>query len=241
VNYLDLERLERFDAREFRATLPYPWANPAGMLTDEGYAVLRRNLPDPSLFTGAFGIRRAHGQQPHDRLTLEYRSDLPLAPPWHAFVAELLGPEYHRFIERTFERRRFRLNFHWHYTPNGCSVSPHCDARRKLGSHIFYFNTVEDWDPAWGGETLILDDHGRFRRASAPQFEDFDTAMPSNALGNRSLLFARAGNSWHGVQEIRCPPGRYRKVFIVVINDWLATVVRRTVGTLTGKRAEAYH
>ena len=65
--------------------------------------------------------------------------------------------------------------------------------------------------------------------------------MASNVLGNRSLLFARDGNSWHGVQEIRCPPGKYRKVFIVVINDWLATVVRRTVGTLTGKRAEAYH
>jgi hypothetical protein len=30
-------------------------------------------------------------------------------------------------------------------------------------------------------------------------------------------------------------------VFIVVINDWLASVVRRTVGAMTGKRAEAHY
>ena len=65
--------------------------------------------------------------------------------------------------------------------------------------------------------------------------------MPSNAMGNRSLLFAREKNSWHGVREIHCPPGKYRKVFIVVVNDWLASVVRRTVGVITRKRAEAHY
>jgi len=38
-------------------------------------------------------------------------------------------------------------------------------------------------------------------------------------MGNYSLLFTRRGNSWHGVREISCPPGYYRKVFIVVINE----------------------
>jgi len=33
----------------------------------------------------------------------------------------------------------------------GCAVSPHCDAVRKLATHIFYFNTEADWDPGWGG------------------------------------------------------------------------------------------
>jgi hypothetical protein len=241
TSYLDFDRLAAFDAGAFRRTRPYPWANPARLLTDEGYAALRRTLPEPSQFTESFGVARSHGQMPHDRLTLEYRDDLPVARPWHEFVAELRGPEYRRFIRRTFDRSRFRLNFHWHYTPNGCSVSPHCDARRKLGSHIFYLNNEEDWDPSWGGETLVLDDGGRFSHASAPKFDDFDAVISSDAMGNRSLLFARAGNSWHGVREIRCPPGKYRKVFIVVINDWLASVVRRTVGAMTGKRAEAHY
>jgi hypothetical protein len=96
-------------------------------------------------------------------------------------------------------------------------VSPHCDAKRKLGSHIFYFNTEEDWDPAWGGGTVILDDAGRFDARSAPAFEDFVAFEPAQALGNHSLLFVRNGNSWHGVREIRSPQGALRKVFIVVI------------------------
>jgi hypothetical protein len=40
-------------------------------------------------------------------------------------------------------------------------------------------------------------------------------------FGNRSLLFARQGNSWHGVREIRCPEDRMRKVFIVVIDRYV--------------------
>ena len=88
-------------------------------------------------------------------------------------------------------RRFFSLRFHWHYTPNGCSISPHCDSKTKFGSHIFYFNTAADWDPAWGGQTVLLDDGGRLTPKSAPRFEDFDRVITAETLGNRSLLFAR--------------------------------------------------
>ena len=83
--------------------------------------------------------------------------------------------------------RRLEFRFHWHYAPNGCSVSPHCDAKRKLGSQIFYLNTDEDWDPSWGGETLVLDDGGRFDLASLRDFDEFDQ-IASEAMGNRSLI-----------------------------------------------------
>ena len=139
-----------------------------------------------------------------------------------------------------FGTRLLQLNFHWHYTPNGCSVSPHCDAKRKLGSHIFYFNTTADWDPSWGGETLILDDRGRFPRNSAPRFEDFDVVIPGEALGNRSLLFARGDKSWHGVREIHCPAGAYRKVFIVVVNDLKRNLRRTLMARLRGERVSGY-
>ena len=171
------------------------------------------------MFDKKFGVERSHGQYSHDRYALEYHEDLQLPDPWKDFIAELQGDRYRKFLCRLYGVRSVFLNFHWHYTPNGCSVSPHCDARRKLGSHIFYFNTEQDWDPSWGGETLILDDGGRFHRKSAPAFEDFDQATPSVSLGNRSLLFGRSGNSWHGVREIHCPEGRLRKVFIVVVNS----------------------
>jgi hypothetical protein len=177
-------------------------------------------LPPTELFDQRFGEQRKHGQQPHDRLALDYRPDLPLGAPWREFINELSGPTYRKFLERMFGRKALRLILHWHYTPNGCSVSPHCDARRKLGSHIFYFNTEQDWRPEWGGETLILDDGGSFAADSAPKFEDFTRIMSAKAMGNYSLLFMRRERSWHGVKEIHCPPESLRKVFIVVIEDW---------------------
>lgn len=216
--YLDSVRLAAIDAGAFQAQKPYPWINPGGLLTETGYQQLLQTLPDVSLFTPFFGVRRAHGQQSHDRFVLEYRDDLAVAAPWREFIAELRGREYRAFLLRLLGVRSVSLSFHWHYTPAGCSVSPHCDAKHKLGSHLFYFNTLMDWEPAWGGETLILDDEGRFDRRSAPRFEDFSRIIAVEALGNRSLLFARTGHSWHGVRALRCPPGVFRKVFIVVLN-----------------------
>ena len=218
MSYLDYARLDALDGEAFRNQKPYPWVNPEGALTAAAYRTLRDNLPDVSLFDGYFGVNRAHGQQSHDRYVLEYRDGLDLPAPWQAFVDELRGARYRDFLRRLFGVRSLYLNFHWHYTPNGCSVSPHCDAKHKLGSQIFYLNTEDDWDPAWGGETLILDDRGRFGRRSAPAFEDFDQVLPSQALGNRSLIFMQTGNSWHGVRPIQCPEGKLRKVFIVVVN-----------------------
>ena len=217
MKYLDPERLASIDAESFRSQRPYPWANPVGLLRDEGFRQLHRDLPELSLFDEVFGKRRKYGQQSHDRYTLDWSPDLPVAPSWHEFVAEIQGDAYRRFLVALFGTNGFELRLHWHYPPRGCSVSPHCDAKRKLGSHIFYFQTSGDWDPSWGGETLILDDSGRFASDSAPSFEDFDSAVTPETVDNRSLLFARRGDSWHGVRELVCPPERLRKVFIVTV------------------------
>jgi len=240
MNYLDEERLEELDHENFRTRRPYPWMNPARLLTETGYQQLLESLPDPALFEPCFGHKRSHRQQSHDRLALEYQPELAVSHHWHAFVEELQGQSYGRCLRRMFGRGRMRLSFHWHFTPSGCSVSPHCDARRKLGSHIFYFNTEQDWNPAWGGETLILDDAGKLPRKSAPRFEDFSRITPAKALGNRSLLFARQDHSWHGIRELRCPEGAFRKVFIVVINDWLLALRRGLVGRLAGEHVAGY-
>jgi hypothetical protein len=240
VIYLDYKRLDAVDTRAFRDQKPYPWLNAEGLLTDEAFRTLVEALPKTSELKPYFGMQRAHGQQSHDRYVLEYDDDLDLSPHWHAFIAELRGERYGRFLRRMFDRGRLRLSFHWHYTPNGCSVSPHCDAQRKLGSHIFYLNTRDDWDPAWGGQTVILDDGGRFDRRSAPRFEEFEVANQSVAVGNYSLLFARREKSWHGVREIHCPEGKSRKVFIVVIEDWVRSVRHRAIGWMRGSERAAY-
>ena len=240
MTYLDFDRLAAQDDKAFHDTRPYPWLAAEGMLTDAGYRELVTTLPPVSMCDRFFGVTRAHGQQSHDRYVLEYREGLDLSPAWQAFIEEIRGDAYARFLRRMFGRGRLQLTLHWHYTPNGCSVSPHCDSLRKLGSHIFYFNTEQDWRPEWGGETLVLDDEGRFARKSAPKFEQFERSYTAPSIGNRSLLFQRGDKSWHGVREIRCPEGALRKVFIVVINDRVIVLARRTAAWLKGKQAAGY-
>jgi hypothetical protein len=240
MEYLDAERLDAIDAPAFQSRSPYPWVNPEGLLSPAGYQRLAETLPDVSRFTPVFGGTRRHGQKFHDRYALEYHAGLAVAEPWRDFVRELQGSAYARFLRRMLDRRFFSLRFHWHYTPNGCSISPHCDSTTKFGSHIFYFNTTADWDPAWGGQTMILDDQRRFHRKSAPALEDFDRAITAETLGNRSLLFARREQSWHGMRAIHCPEHSMRRVFIVVINDAVRTAARDFVRHLRGQAAESY-
>jgi hypothetical protein len=235
--FIDYERLEAIDPVAYRQQRPYPWLNPQGLLRPEAFDLLLKNLPDLAGFERHFDEPRRGGQAPHDRYALEYHLDTPVPEPWHEFIAELRGKRYRRALGRLMGVRRLEFRFHWHYTPNGCSVSPHCDAKRKLGSQIFYLNTDEDWDPSWGGETLVLDDGGRFDLASVRDFDEFDQ-IASEAIGNRSLIFSRSGNSWHGVREIHCPEDRMRKVFIVVFNQ--STLRYRIRDAIKGKEITRY-
>ena len=218
MSYLDLERLEALDPIAYQKRDPYPYVNPEGLLHDEAHRNLVENLPPLELFEKIHGKKRAHGQKSHDRFTLEYEDGLPLPSPWQEFIDELRDRPYRALLCRLTGAPDLDLRFHWHWTTVGESVSPHCDAKRKLGSHIFYLNNEKEWDPSWGGETVVLDDDGRFSRSSAPEFEDFDEVVHARATGNWSLIFTRRGNSWHGMNEIVCPEGHFRKVFIVVLD-----------------------
>ena len=135
------------------------------------------------------------------------------------------------------EARHFVLTLEWYYAWQGCGVSPHCDARRKLGTHIFYFNTEADWDSSWGGRILIMDDGGRLKTHSAPAFDDLGIAASLDPRGNGSLLFQRTAHSWHGVRPLESPPGHLRKLFIVTINASTIQVLWRRV---RGKDPDGY-
>ena len=217
-SYIDYERLSALNPDEYQRTQPYPWVNPTRLLTSEGYQALLESLPDVSMFRQSFGEPRRHGQKPHDRFVLAYEDVPELAKPWHEFIDELCGRRYRRYVSRLVGKRALEFRFRWHYASAGCSVSPHCDTPPKIGSHIFYFNTTHDWDSSWGGDTLILDDGGKFHPHSNPEFDDFDHTIPCHCIGNRSLLFTRNASSWHGVRKIECPEGYLRKIFVVVIN-----------------------
>jgi hypothetical protein len=56
-------------------------------------------------------------------------------------------------------------------------------------------------------------------------------------MDNRSIIFGRKGNSWHGVRAINAPEGVLRKVFILVYEDAhpLKLFRKRLKRLLTGK------
>jgi hypothetical protein len=221
MQYLNHGRIGGMSCEAFQKQQPYPWVNIQDSLTSEGFEQLRSTLPDISLFEKKVGVKRAHGQGYHDRAILHYRPGVPLAKPWLEFIEEIQGKNYESFIRRMLGlqlNNRIILTMEWYYGWQGCGVSPHCDARRKLATHIFYFNTEADWETSWGGNVLIMDDGGRFKAHSAPDFDDLQVAAELDPRGNGSLLFMRTEHSWHGVRPLQSPPGPLRKLFIVTIN-----------------------
>ena len=218
MKYLDIAKLQDLDRGDFLAVKPYPYFNSPGVLHEEGFRELLENMPPLELFEQKFGYERRAGQAPHDRYSLEYTPDMPVPKPWQDFIGELCSDDYRREIERLLGAKKVEFRFHWHYTPSGADVSPHCDARREHGSHLFYFNSEDDWDPAWGGSTLVLDDGGRLSYDSAPADEDFDDIIECESIGNYSALMLRTDHAWHAVRPIDCPEDRMRRVFIVVVN-----------------------
>ena len=220
MNYIDFEKLRSLTLEDFMATKPYPYFNTGALLTESGFQDLLHNMPGQEMFKERFGDQRRAGQTPHDRYSLEYTPEMAttVPRPWKEFIDELCSDAYRGEIERLLGAKKAEFRFHWHYTPSGCDVSPHCDARREHGSHLFYFNSKEDWDPAWGGSTLVLDDGGRLDYNSAPPLEDFDAIHECDSIGNYSSLMLRTDHAWHAVRPIDCPEDRLRRVFIVVVN-----------------------
>jgi hypothetical protein len=218
MNYLNRECLEKLSAEDFQKREPYPWAGLEQTLTPEGYERLRETLPAVDGFNKMVGVKRAYGQGPHDRYLLHYYPGLEIAEPWKEFLAELKGPVYGDFLRRVLGPHNFIPTFEWYYAWEGCAVSPHCDAARKLATHIFYFNTNDDWDSKWGGEILILDSEHKFPTHSGPRFDQLKVAAAIEPRGNGSLLFERTPHSWHGVRPLGCPPGKLRRLFLITIN-----------------------
>lgn len=235
--YLNKAVLDTIDPAQFSATDPYPWANPQHFIQPEKFQLLLQTMPDISTFRGFFGKQRKHGQGSHDRFVLDYERGMELAPQWRDFVEELCSSVYRDFVCELLDVRDVRFRFHWHFTPNGGEVSPHCDSRGKIGSQIFYLNTQDDWQRNWGGETVVLDDGDKITPDNAPAFEDFIAEYPAETSDNRSLIFGRRGNSWHGVRRINCPEEHYRKVFIVVFEEYrpLRSTVKKAKRLVTGK------
>jgi len=238
MEYLNFKNLEAITRAEFEATKPYPFANLGGLLTEQGYQALLHNMPGMELFDQKFGKQRRAGQAPHDRYSLEYKPGMAVPKPWQEFIGELCSDRYRDKLANLLGAGKIEFRFHWHYTPSACSVSPHTDSTREHGSHLFYFNDEDDWDPNWGGQTLALDDGGKLDSNSAPDFDRFQGEIEFQSIGNFSAIMKRTDHAWHAVRAINCPEDKLRKVFIVVINP--NSLFWKIRDRLIGKKKEAF-
>ncbi len=228
---LSSERLADLAAGRLHQAAPFRHAALDTLLSPEAFDRLQAEYPALELFERHVGLPRRFGQAPHDRLYLELETSLyhqgdaaapgviamrDLSPVWQQFIDQLRAEPYRRAVLGLLRARAAMLRFTWHVAFTGCSVSPHRDAREKLGTHLFYFNTEREWSPDWGGSTLLF---GR-RTASTmnPGFDQFESATAAPFLGNQSLIFRNQRAAWHGMKPLAAPAGSYRKIFAVVFD-----------------------
>ncbi len=232
--FIDYDALRTFDADKFQNRQPFPWENLKGFLTAEGFDRLCKEFPPLSLFEYHNNIQRSHGQRPHNRYYLAYEDSIyhkkgdsgvvrhdQLPAAWQSFMDELEeSEEYHRFIRQALGIPGFVARYAWHVGTKGSEVSPHIDVAKKLGTHILYFNTSDEWDPAWGGATLVLG--GKQAAAMNPDFKDFTVQEAARIVDNHSFLFKNTPDAWHGVTALTCPAERYRRLFNVIFEPPVA-------------------
>ena len=234
----DSDYMDAFERHEFTANQPYPWANFKALLTPEAFSALYAEFPALDFFEKHEGMARKHGQKPHDRFYLAYEEKIDaykkldsaqeaaqgkgiirhdqLSPTWQTFITEITTESpYRRFLSELLGTDDFTTRFAWHVATAGHSVSPHSDATNKVGTHIFYFNTTEDWQAEWGGATLVLD--GKTVENMNPDVSDFKEITPVEVMNNRSFLFKNQPEGWHAVDTITCPAGVHRRIFNVIV------------------------
>ncbi|MBC7931133.1 MAG: 2OG-Fe(II) oxygenase [Rubrivivax sp.] len=238
--FIDYELLGSFPVDGFKEREPFPWSNLHGFLTPGGFRALCEEFPPLELFEYHNNIQRAYGQRSHNRHYLAYESSIyhkedaggggivrhdRLPAAWQRFMDELETSErYHDFVRQTLDTDAFNTRYAWHVGSNGSEVSPHVDAPEKLGTHIIYFNTSDEWNPAWGGATLVLG--GKRTDAMNPDFADFTTRDEARIVDNHSFLFKNTPASWHGASALTCPPGSYRRLFNVIFETPNASAER---------------
>lgn len=229
MKFLNQETISQFPYEAFQSQWPFPYLGIEGMLTEEGFNTLLREYPTLELFAYHEGIKRGHKQRPHDRYYLAYEEtrykrgqeldkeveEQQLPESWIAFIQELQeDPAYQDLIKRALGVDRWKVRFAWHVGKKGNEVSPHLDHIDKLGTHIFYFNNDENWKEEWGGQIVALG--GMMTNTGNPEYDDFADQKEISIINNRSFLFKNTLAAWHGVRPLRCPEGKYRRLFNVI-------------------------
>lgn len=231
THLINNQLLQDFDLQDFHQNQPFPWFNFDRFLSPDAFTQLCATFPSIELFEKHNGLSRIYGQRPHNRYYLAYEHSIyqpksdtaqqgiiyhkDLPDVWQQFIEELeTSQPYRAFIQAALGITDYQVRYAWHLGHDQSEVSPHRDAEQKAGTQIFYFNTDDDWDMAWGGSICALGD--KLTAAQNPDFDDFALNKANSITNNRCFLFKNTENAWHGVKALSCPPGAYRKLFNVI-------------------------
>ncbi len=245
ASFFDEDVLESLVVDDFRARRPFPWHNFSAVLTPLAFDSLLADFPPRALFEWREGYSGQHYDRPHNRWYLEYQPDQPSAPGsvqkadlpevWQRFIDEIeTNGRYRELMTEWLDLDDCTVRMTWHLGVTGSEVSPHIDSDNKVGTHIFYFNTLADWEPTWGGNLLVLDGVPQVGRNL--EFDDFASSTEIQTLGNRSFLFKNNRPAWHGVPPLTCPDGHYRRLFNVVYERTWTPVPRKPLVKRLRKR-----
>ena len=220
------QTISSFDGENFLRNTPCPWWNFKALLNDVTFDTLAAEYPTLDQFERHADIARVYDQRSHNRYYLALETSVygsketglikfeQLSPTWQFFIKGLNSDPYLEFVSDLLGQSDMSIRFAWHVAQNGQDVSPHIDSERKIGTHIFYFNTNADWSVEWGGGTVFYANKQSLNYN--PEVEDFDTKHVASILSNYSTLFRNSDNAWHGVEPISCPDGHYRRIFNVI-------------------------
>lgn len=228
MSLLDQQFFENFDFDGFRSTRPFPYTGFTGMINPENFEKLYAEFPDASQFRHAVGGER-YPQKPHTRemIFLDwpllgirfaqkgwYTDSSFLSPLWKELIHEFrTSPLYRRFVCKAFGVSFFSIRFEWHLISPGTDICAHLDTGWRLGDHLFYFHRPGEWQPSWGGNLEILGD--KIGDSENPGFNEFRQREVIPLHSVQGALIKNTPNAWHGVSQINCPPGQFRRVFLV--------------------------
>ena len=125
---------------------------------------------------------------------------------WRAFAAYLYGPLFDGHIRRVLLDRgvqlrdgSYRARFEFSWLHRDGYVRPHTDAVQKVVSIVCPM-VLEDWQPAWGGATEILEPIEGQSPVEFDRWERFRTIDSYPFQSNTANLLLRTDRSWHGVR-----------------------------------------
>ncbi len=214
------------------------WAEHPKLISDDFHMQLCEEYPNIRFFEKHVGLPRGTQNEPqksHDRYYLAlnwgpYSTSKvssnkigtvrrkSLSQSWRMFISSLESCKYRRAVSEFLGTDKFTLRFAWHMGFSGAEICPHVDSPTKLGTHIFYFNRVSDWDQNWGGQTVMLD--GLTKPIGNPEFSDFTYFNEISNIGNSSLIWRNSADSWHGVKALNAPADKFRKIFTIVFDSY---------------------